>query len=158
MAEFITTHGDLLNSTCEALVNTVNCRGPNGPAQASMGKGLALSFKTRYPEIDAPYKQACLSGKMRVGTVQMLRVSDGKIVANFPTKDNWQESSQLPWIVSGLKDLAQRIVRHGITSIAIPPLGCHNGKLSWHDVEPLIREHLAPLPNLRVEIYAPRHA
>ena len=43
----------------------------------------------------------------------------------------------------------------GITSIAVPPLGCGNGGLDWRDVRPLIDEALGGLP-VRVLVYPPQ--
>ena len=48
MIKFI--KGDLFSSNCQALVNTVNCLGV-------MGKGIALQFKNKYPEMYKEYKQ-----------------------------------------------------------------------------------------------------
>ena len=44
--------GNLLESTAEALVNTVNTVGV-------MGKGIALQFKKAYPENYRIYELAC---------------------------------------------------------------------------------------------------
>ena len=42
----------------------------------------------------------------------------------------------------------------GITSIAIPPLGCGNGKLEWKAVGPLIYGKVKQM-DIPVEVYAP---
>jgi len=49
------TTGNLLDSSAEALVNTVNTVGV-------MGKGIALQFKQAFPHNYSLYKQACLNG------------------------------------------------------------------------------------------------
>jgi O-acetyl-ADP-ribose deacetylase (regulator of RNase III) len=43
--------GDLFESGCQALVNPVNCMGV-------MGKGLALVFRRRFPEVYDDYRAA----------------------------------------------------------------------------------------------------
>lgn len=146
--------GNLLHSSCDALVNTVNCRGPGGPRQASMGAGLAKAFATQFPSIVAPYKAACLDGSLRPGSVQLVRAR-GKVIVNFPTKDNWHEPSRLEWVRDGLIDLAGKLPTAGVTSIAVPPLGCGLGGLSWDDVEPLVHEHLGRILGVVVVIYPP---
>lgn len=45
--------------------------------------------------------------------------------------------------------------RLGIRSIAIPPLGCGNGGLSWVDVCPLIEVAFEPLPEVEVLLFEP---
>ena len=50
MLEF--TSGDLFALDADILVNTVNCKG-------AMGAGIALAFKTRYPEMFKDYQRKC---------------------------------------------------------------------------------------------------
>ena len=52
--------GDLLASDVDALVNTVNCVGV-------MGKGIALQFKRRYPQMFKSYAAACRNGEVQIG-------------------------------------------------------------------------------------------
>ena len=44
--------GDLFSSPAQVIVNTVNTVGV-------MGKGIALEFKRRYPEMFEKYKKVC---------------------------------------------------------------------------------------------------
>ena len=44
--------GNLFDSDCQTLVNTVNCYGV-------MGKGIALQFKQRFPEMFDTYRYIC---------------------------------------------------------------------------------------------------
>ena len=44
--------GDLLDSEAQTLVNAVNCAGV-------MGKGIALAFKRRFPEMFTEYVTRC---------------------------------------------------------------------------------------------------
>ena len=44
--------GDILQSKAQTLVNTVNCVG-------IMGKGIALEFKKRFPEMFEDYAERC---------------------------------------------------------------------------------------------------
>lgn len=56
----IHAEGDLLAGDVDALVNTVNCVGV-------MGKGIALQFKRRYPQMFKSYAAACRAGGCRSG-------------------------------------------------------------------------------------------
>lgn len=62
--------GDLLRADTEALVNTVNCVGV-------MGKGIALQFKRRYPEMFTAYEKACKRGEVTIG--KMFVVDTGQL-------------------------------------------------------------------------------
>lgn len=53
--------GNLLESTAQALVNTVNTVGV-------MGKGIALQFKEAYPNNYILYRKACKDKLVRVGS------------------------------------------------------------------------------------------
>src|SRR6187402_1584473 len=128
--------GNLLEAPVEALVNTVNTVGV-------MGKGIALQFKTTFPENYKVYVDAVKNGSVQLGKVLVVPVNPiGKVkyVINFPTKGHWRFPSKIAWIESGLKDLKDKIKEQGIHSVALPPLGCGNGGLDWEQVRPLIEK------------------
>lgn len=137
--------GDLFESSCQTLVNTVNCVGV-------MGKGIAKEFKKRYPLMFARYHNICSRGLLKIGTLYLWKGND-KWVLNFPTKKHWKNSSQIEWIELGLKKFLLSYKEKGIKSIAFPMLGCNNGGLDKNDVLPLMREYLDKCDDLDIEIY-----
>lgn len=139
--------GDLLKSPSHALVNTVNCVG-------IMGKGVALAFKKRYPEMFKDYVQRCQRGEVRLGHPYTYATDDGHVVVNFPTKDHWRAVSRLSDILLGLDSLKEHYQEWGIRSIAVPPLGCGNGQLEWRVIGPTLHRELSKLA-IPVELYAP---
>lgn len=145
--------GNLLEENTEALVNTVNCVGV-------MGKGIALQFKQAFPDNFRAYKKACNAQEVKPG--RMFTVPTDQLfpryIINFPTKRHWKGQSKLEDIQAGLKALVAEIKRLNIHSIAIPPLGCGNGGLDWHNVKPLIESALAELPDVQVVIFEPQGA
>lgn len=142
------TAGNLLESNQEALVNTVNLEG-------YMGKGIAYQFKKRFPENNKAYIEACKNNNIGIGKVFSFK-EDGKIIINFPTKDRWREKTKISYIEEGLESLKRLITDSGISSVAIPPLGCGNGGLEWSEVKPLIEERLKELKNVAdILIYEP---
>ena len=149
MTTFTSVHGDILVSERKALVNTVNCVG-------AMGAGLALQFKRAYPEMYRAYRLECRSGLVETGTVRLHNTPDGKKIINFPTKRHWQHPSKMEYIERGLESLRELVVRDGINSLAVPPLGCGLGGLDWQEVRPLIVEWL-DLPGLEVDIHEPNN-
>jgi O-acetyl-ADP-ribose deacetylase (regulator of RNase III) len=148
-------HGNLLTANVDALVNTVNTEGV-------MGKGIALQFKRAYPRVYDLYRADCKAGLVDVGTMHVVDIGaiggGPRWVINFPTKRHWKAKSKIEDIRLGLVALRREIVERGITSIAIPPLGCGHGGLSWSVVEPLIRSELGSLSSVRVELFAPSGA
>lgn len=147
-------HGNLLAAEVDALVNTVNTVGV-------MGKGIALQFKRAYPANYRAYRNACDRGEVRLG--QMYVFDTGvrgprRFIVNFPTKRHWRSPSQLSDIEAGLDALVTAVSRHGISSIAIPALGCGNGGLIWSDVRPLIERACRQMPSVRAVVFPPEGA
>lgn len=146
------THGDLLKQDdVDAIVNTVNCVGV-------MGKGIALQFKNKWPDNFTQYQAACKAGTVRPGKMMVFHAgayAQPHFIINFPTKDHWRGNSKLSFIQDGLQDLIAQVRALDIRSIAIPPLGCGNGGLNWHDVKPLIEAAFSVLPDVDVRLFEP---
>jgi len=139
--------GNLFDSEAQTLVNAVNCVGV-------MGKGIALAFKRRYPAMFADYTARCKEGRMRLGETYLYRGESLPWVLNFPTKGHWRSAAKLEDIVAGLAYLEERYRAWGITSLAVPALGCGAGQLAWNVVGPVLQEALGRL-DIPVELYAP---
>ena len=154
--------GDLFESNAQTLVNTVNLVG-------IMGKGIALEFKNRYPEMFKDYVARCKRHGVKLGRPYLYRVRKSEqdmfsteekeqkgpeYVLNFPTKVHWRSVSKLSDILAGLEYLEKHYREWGITSIAVPPLGCGHGQLEWRVVGPTLFKYLNCL-DIPVEMYAP---
>lgn len=139
--------GNIFDSTSDVLVNTVNCVGV-------MGKGVAKTFKQKYPEMFAQYKNMCDNNQLITGKLYPYYEGGEVKVLNFPTKEHWRSSSKLSYIEDGLDWFVEKYEELGIKSIAFPPLGCGNGGLEWSTVGPLMYKKLKDLP-IDIEVYAP---
>ena len=173
--------GDIFNTSCKTIVNTVNCEGV-------MGKGLALECKKRYPAMFKVYQYACAYGKNGSLDHSILKdggdlyfywnhkankdedwlpfenelekihpnifeVHDNHHILNFATKVFWRNPSKLEWIERGLQNFVKNYKIWNITSIAWPRLGCNNGKLNWEtQVKPLMIKYLNDIDIIN-EIY-----
>lgn len=146
--EFI--KGNLFNSNCKTLVNTINTVGV-------MGKGIALEFKKRYPEMYKDYVERCEKGLVKIGEPYLWidpkdKLFYKKFILNFPTKEHWKNPSKLEYIKSGLEYFKYNYKKWPISSISFPPLGCGNGGLDWNIVKPIMVEKLSGL-DIIVKIY-----
>ena len=144
--------GDLLEADVDALVNAVNTEGV-------MGKGIALQFKKKFPEMFEAYRRACKSGQVQPGRMHVFErnePSSPRFIINFPTKRHWRAPSRIDDIETGLAALVEEVQQRGIRSIAVPPLGCGNGGLDWQNVLPCIKAALEPLVNVRVLVFTPK--
>lgn len=145
MATIIEIQGDIFESKLQTIVNTVNCYGV-------MGKGIALEFRKRYPDMFEVYKKQCEDKLIKPGILYLYKKSTPWIL-NFPTKNHWRYPSKLEYIKIGLEKFSKTYEAKKIKSIAFPQLGTHNGGLNWHDVRKIMYEYLLPLDDLEVEIY-----
>jgi O-acetyl-ADP-ribose deacetylase (regulator of RNase III) len=143
--------GNIMNSKCFALVNTVNTVGV-------MGKGIALQFKNEFPHNFVVFRASCIGQKIKIGKLLVVKhaslLMGERLIINFPTKTNWRFGAEYTYIEQGLISLAQLIEAKQIVSIAIPALGCGNGGLNWDKVRLLIIQHLGA-QNSVIEIYEP---
>lgn len=130
--------GDMFESPAQILVNTVNTVGV-------MGKGVALEFKKRYPDMFSAYKMLCEEQKLKIGSLFLWKKSE-KWVLLFPTKAHWRNPSRLEYIEQGLMKFRENWDKFGADSIAFPRLGCGNGNLNWDDVRPLMEKYLKDIP------------
>jgi O-acetyl-ADP-ribose deacetylase (regulator of RNase III) len=143
-------NGNIFNSEAHAIVNCVNTQG-------IMGKGLALLYKKKYPDMFLAYREACLAGEIRIGFMHLWKMPDkNKWIINFPTKNKWQENSEIQWIIEGLKDLAKVVRENKIQSLAIPALGCGLGGLSFDLVKKEIFQVFEKnFSDVSIELYEP---
>jgi uncharacterized protein YwgA len=121
-----------------------------------MGKGIALGFKQRFPEMFADYARRCALNEVQLGRPYIFKRAVPPWIVNFPTKEHWRSGARLDAIVEGLQYLRSHYVEWGITSLAVPPLGCGEGGLDWKIVGPTLYRHLSTV-SIPVELYAPWH-
>ncbi|PZS03352.1 MAG: hypothetical protein DLM69_03110 [Candidatus Chloroheliales bacterium] len=141
---------DIFKSETQAIVIPVNTVG-------AMGKGLALEAKRKYGDaLYNPYRAACALGYLEVGdegVAQAMTVQvEGKSIILAPTKEHWRERSHLIWVRGAMQAVIREVIEQGITSVAIPALGCGEGELEWNEVEPLINAGAKQLSEIGVAV------
>lgn len=138
--------GNIFNSKAQTIVNTVNCVGV-------MGKGIALVFKLRYPNMFDIYKDHCRAKLIGIGKLWLYKGEENDPwVLNFPTKFHWKYPSKIEYVEQGLEKFVATYKEKGITSIAFPMLGTNNGGLDKSIVLPLMERYLSQC-DIPVEIY-----
>lgn len=139
-------YGNIFNSKSQTIVNTVNCVGV-------MGKGIALVFKLRYPDLFEQYQKYCAQHLIEIGKLWIYKgeVTDPWVL-NFPTKTHWKLPSEYDYIEKGLQKFVDTYKERGITSIAFPLLGANNGGLDKDKVMDIMIKYLSKC-DIPVEIY-----
>ena len=90
MVEFKSGH--IFNTKAQTIVNTVNCVGV-------MGKGIALVFKLRYPNMFVVYKEHCNAKRIAPGKLWLYKSEkNAPWVLNFPTKFHWKYPSKMEYL------------------------------------------------------------
>lgn len=136
--------GNIFNSDCQTIANTVNCVGV-------MGAGLALEFRLRYPLMYDIYKEHCNNKYIQIGKLWLYKTTD-KWILNFPTKIHWKYDSKIEYLKAGLDKFVKTYTDKGIESIAFPILGSMKGNIP-EDVSLNIMENYLKEVNIPVEIY-----
>lgn len=154
--------GDMFFSRLQTLTISVNTVGV-------MGKGLASRAKYQFPDVYVRYEDLCRDRTLQVGKPALVKretsiaseLSDlpiedetGTWFLLFPTKKHWKEDSKLEYIIDGLAYLKDNYAKWGITSLAMPALGCGLGGLDWAEVGPLLCTTLNTF-DIPIEIYLP---
>jgi hypothetical protein len=149
------SHFNILNVIADIHVCPVNCQ------PGVMGKGVAKTFADEFQGLRARHARLCQDRLLRPGRPSLLygltrdRWEDSRIstpmmdlvagtynVVLFPTKDRWQEPSEIQWIWNGLGALLDILLRNDNSNpchIVYPSLGCGLGGLNFGDVMPVMK-------------------
>lgn len=136
--------GNIFTSSCQTIVNTVNCVGV-------MGAGIALECRFRFPGMHEKYISLCNDNKIEIGLLWVYK-SSKKWVLNFPTKIHWKYPSKKEYLHAGLKKFCDTYNDKGIKSIAFPLLGADKGGISQEVSLNIMRSYLDKI-DLEIEIY-----
>jgi O-acetyl-ADP-ribose deacetylase (regulator of RNase III) len=123
--------GDLFRHPgLHALAHGCNCAG-------SMGKGIAVEFRKRFPVMYAKYKKRCEEGTFKPGDVYMW--TDGAItVFNLGTQKSWKTKATLPAVEEALGKMVALAESHGVRRVGLPRIGAGLGALPWEKVRGLL--------------------
>lgn len=133
--------GDLFVNRYEAqaLAQGCNCRG-------SMGAGIAVGFKERYPQMFEEYRRRCKADprEFNPGDVFLWRANDQPDVFNLATQeDYWRSKATYERVETALTEMRRQADEANITSIAMPRIGAGYGGLSWNKVKVVLERVFA---------------
>ncbi len=111
-----------------------NCAG-------AMGKGIALQFRNKFPDMYIKYKQLCKEGEFCPGDVFDYDYGGGHIY-NLGTQVTWRTRAEIEYIENSLNRMFYLAVCNDVKAIAMPEIGAGLGGLKWDDVKRCI-EHVA---------------
>jgi O-acetyl-ADP-ribose deacetylase (regulator of RNase III) len=136
--EFVT--GDLFVNRVKAVAfaHGCNCAG-------SMGAGIAVGFKERYPAMFEEFKRRCKAKppEFALGDVFLWREDGKPAVFNLATQPRPGRGATYPVVEAALKQLRAAADEAGIRSIAMPRIAAGYGGLSWKKVRAQIESVFA---------------
>lgn len=124
-----------------------------------MGSGVALSLKKAYPAIFPGYKKYCNNlGSALLGKIQMLTMSNGKIICNMFGQDAYGYDKQYTDIDSleiCFEKVRDYAISNNISTVAMPyGIGCGRGGADWAEVYKLLEEYFNnPLWPINLTLY-----
>lgn len=104
-----------------------NCAG-------AMGKGIALQFRAKFPDMYRIYKQMCKSGRFNLGDVYDYDYGGGHVY-NLGTQKSWGPCAKLRYIEESVRKMCELAIADNIDAIALPAIGAGLGGLNWDDVK-----------------------
>lgn len=131
------------DDTLDALAHGCNCAG-------AMGKGIALTFKNKYPKMYLSYKSSCSNKTFTLGDVFVWK--DDKIIFNLGTQTSWKTPATLTAIEKSLTRMKYLAEEMNIKRIGIPRIGAGLGGLNWNDVKAII-EKVFSISNIDLIVY-----
>jgi O-acetyl-ADP-ribose deacetylase (regulator of RNase III) len=128
--------GDLFDNVhcAEALAHGCNCQG-------SMGAGIAVGFKDRYPAMSEVYRARCKAKprQFNLGDAWLWKADNQPWVFNLGTQEGyWRSRATYETIETALTNMLRQAEAGGIRRIAMPRIGAGLGGLSWHKVKEVI--------------------
>ena len=140
----IEVEGDILLSKAQVIVHGVAANDP-------MNQGLAKSLHEHMPAMHKDFHSWCHQQHPKPGAAWVWTAADGVRIVNLITQEGGYGRGSLPGKAStknvnhALRALKKMAVKENFTSLALPRLATGVGGLDWHDVKPLIEQHLAEL-------------
>jgi O-acetyl-ADP-ribose deacetylase (regulator of RNase III) len=130
--------GDLFANQhhAQALAHGCNCKG-------SMGAGIAVGFRERYPAMYEEYRRRCKAEprQFNPGDVFLWKADDQPWVFNLATQeDYWRSRATYEAVELTLRRMRELADAEGIQRIAMPRIGTGYGGLSWKKVRAIVEQ------------------
>ena len=109
-------------------------------ADAKMSKGFAdfLSHKIR------GLRPTCKKAKLLMGQVFPFWDSNGRrYIYNLVTKERFFDKPELSTLLTTLESMKSHATMYGVSTIAIPKIGCGLDQMNWQEVVKLLRDVFA---------------
>lgn len=122
--------------------------GWNAKGHNIMGRGLARQAAQRYPVLPRFLGLKCTAAREMTPVVWWQQEHTSLLL--FPVKPlnferpwlSWQSDASLALIERSTEQLSRLVAKHSLGMVALPLVGCGNGKLQRSEVLPILEAHL----------------
>lgn len=106
----------------------------NSNGRAVMGRGIASQAAKLFRNLDQFLAKLLKEKGNNLFYFERIKV------ITFPTKNFWKDPSDLKLIEKSTLQLKELMIAKPELKIAMPKVGCGNGKLNWDEVAPIINK------------------
>ena len=119
-------------------------------ADAQTSKGSAQFLSERVPRLKGTCRQANL---LKDQVFHFWDASSRRYIYNLVTKEKYSDKLDLQTIATTLQNMQAHATMHGISSIAIPKIGCGLDQTNWQDVVKLLQNFFA-YSDIQIVVYS----
>ena len=126
--------GNLLDATSGVIIHGCNAKGV-------MGSGVAKAIREKYPGAYESYKNFEQERGLRLGGINIVRVTNTLLIANAITQENYGRDPKIVYVSYGAIHLAFEKLHklYGASTIFhIPKIGAGLGNGDWNTISFLI--------------------
>lgn len=121
-----------------------NCAG-------AMGKGIALQFKIKFPQMYNEYKRLCQGNSFSLGDIFIYKYEHG-VIFNLATQTTWKTKADISAIEITLEKMLSYSHLNNICKISLPKIGAGLGGLDWDEVKGKIEKISKNYPQIHLFI------
>jgi O-acetyl-ADP-ribose deacetylase (regulator of RNase III) len=144
MTKLIHKTGDLFTTEADAIGHGVNVKG-------AMAAGIAAQFAKRYPEMKSVYVARCHRSLLHPGDVFSWYEWD-RVIFNIASQENPGRDARLLWLIAGISAALIECEGQGVSTLALPQIGCGIGGLEWDEVKAALKI-LAEASTVDIEVW-----
>ena len=119
-------------------------------ADARMSKGFAQLLSERVPRLRRTCRRANL---LKDQVFHFWDSSLRRYIYNLVTKEKYSDKPDLQTLATTLQSMQSHATMHGVSTIAIPKIGCGLDQLNWQDVVKLLRDIFA-YSDVQIVVYS----
>ena len=119
-------------------------------ADAQMSKTFALFLSERFPRLRKTCRRANL---LRDQVFPFWGSSSRRYIYNLETKEHFSDKPDLKTLATTLQYMQTHATMHGISTIAIPKIGCGLDQMNWQEVLKPLRNNFA-YSEIQIVVYS----